>query len=361
MNDNNFNEATIDNLFLQNEDAIVDNYIIQSLRKNNFQGSIKSIEKKKMIATLISAGITFLLTFPFMLFHYPFILWLIIAIVNFVIYFRLVKDSTLITIRKEVKSRPDEDIDNIVAPMLYDQAKPQGKLRAIIYVGLTIALPLMIFAKPHFMYEDASNGKYLRFYTCGIFSESDEVEIPDMVDGENVVGLRGDVFKESSLKKIKLPKMMDTIRGNSFENSEDLTHIVLPENLSYLGGESFKGCTSLTEISIPAKVDTIRSETFKGCKNLSLVEFLGPVKVIGKHAFRHTTISHLEIPEGTTQILKAAFARCHNLKEIKLPSTIEFVGEDAFEGCKSLKTIYVPLNFEMPANSYDPKVEIKSY
>ena len=51
-----------------------------------------------------------------------------------------------------------------------------------------------------------------------------------------------------ALSEVKLPKNIDVIRGNTFEDCIALQNITLPANLTSIKANAFKGCTNLTSV-----------------------------------------------------------------------------------------------------------------
>ena len=332
--ENNNTQQVIDPLYLKSENEILQTYINGELSKINFdtkKESLSHLEKKKLTATLISAPINLILIIVFQVFHYTVIGLIFLIFINFLIWRKFTKAPVTDFFIKEIKSRPDENFSDVIAPQLYDRCKNARLLRALIYVACTFLLPALIFLKPHVFYEDSPEGKYVRFYTEGLMSE-DNLIIPDEVDGKKVVGLRGDVFNSTSLKSVTLPDNIDTIRGHAFEDCTELETINFPKKLKYIGGYAFKNCKKITEVTIPKNITRIAGNTFENCERLQTVKFEEPsmLSEISAHAFQNTALKSIKLPESVKDIGSSAFRDCRKLTEALVPEDCR-INERAFE------------------------------
>ncbi|MBR6278126.1 MAG: leucine-rich repeat domain-containing protein [Bacteroidales bacterium] len=409
-------QQIVDPLFLKSEKEIITEYINRELVKNNMdlkKDSLKHIERKKLIAVSISTAISFILIVLFRVFHYSNYSAGFLVILNIVFVLKVFcKASAADFFYKQVIGRPDENISDIIAPQLYDKCKNQSVLRFLIIIGGVFVIPFLLFMNSHVLYEDGPNGKYVRFYTSGVIGDN-QVIIPDEVDGVKVVGIRGDVFRNSSITKIQLPESIDTIRGHAFENCEELSYINFPKNLRYIGASAFYGCCLLKEVNIGENVkyighsafefcssanfsfsenlvlDSIASRAFYYCRNLG-GSFRIPkgITEIKSQAFYSTSITEVIIPEEITRIGGYAFCDCYDLKnvifegnsslnrigghafedcfeltEITLPPSLKEIGSSAFRSCDALRIVKVPKDCQINDKAFknSPNVEIVKY
>ncbi len=333
-------QEVIDPLFLKSENEILTRFIEKELSKSGVdmkKESLTHLEKKKLVATIISALINLILIIVFKVFHYPTFFLLVLCLVNFIIWLKFTVSEMKDFFIKEIKMRPDESFSDIIAPQLYDRCKNQRGLRLFIYVGCTALIPLLMFWSSHIFYEDGPGGKYVRFYTEGFFSE-DNVEIPQMIDGKFVVGIRGDVFKNTSIEFVKLPDNIDTIRGHAFENCENLQTINLPKKLKYIGGYCFAGCQNLNLIDIPESVGEIGGYCFADCKNLDKIVLPEGIKEIRGNCFAGSGIRKLSLPNSVERIGGHAFEGIL-LDTLIVPESVKSIGSSAFRDCKNLRLV----------------------
>lgn len=288
---------------------------------------------------------------------------LLVIPINFFIWKFFTKSTIVDFFNKEVVSRPDENISDIVAAQLYDRCKNQKFLRLLILIAGTFIIPIMIFFSNHIFYEDGPGGKYVRFFTEGVFSKSDIV-IPNEIDGQKVVGIRGDVFRNTSIVNVILSENIDTIRGHAFEDCEKLESINLPEKLKYIGGYAFANCKNLNtklpqsvsyiggyafshcenaQLEVSENIDSIGGYAFEYCVNLRKVTLNKNIPEICGGTFSYTSIEEIFIPESVTRIGGSAFEGCSNLTKLEfaLNSNVTRIGGHAFEYC-ALSEVYIP-------------------
>lgn len=313
--------ATIEALYQKSEKEIIEELIKECANKNNYNinATIPEMKKRKIILTAICGLISFILT-SLIFFHISFLI-ILLDIINIIVYFIVIKNfNTMKYLIKEIKSRPDEDIEYVVSNVLSNAST--FKYSSIIYTSImliSIIVPLIIFSKPHYFYEYTKDGYYLRFYTTSLKAE-EHITIPENYKGKKVIGIRGNVFKNlKSLKKVTLPDTMEVIRGHAFDGDYSLVSINLPANLTYLGGGAFKNCYKLKDITLPESLTEIHGNTFED-----------------------TAIEYIEIPDTVIDIGGSAFKNCSYLKTVKLPNNITEIHGNTFENCVRLESIDIP-------------------
>lgn len=320
--------ATIDPRFGQNVhtdnvvNAIILNEISKYTNENPSKATTAPIEKKKNITIGISAGISLIFIVLSQFFHWGIFLTAVLVGINLLVCYMFTKDMSLCNnLKKEVKARPDEPIENIVANASVEICKSKGTLRKGVYIGLVGVLPLGMFGQSHIFYETAPDGKYVRYYMDGVFSGETDIVIPETIDGMVVKGIRGDAFKGTNITSISLPNTIDTIRGHAFEDCAELREINLPENLEYIGGYAFSGCRKIRNITLPEKITEIHGNTFMYCTNLESVIINEGVTVIGGSAFRNCrSLDQVVLPHSLKEIHSSAFRDCPKLREVEVPA-----------------------------------------
>lgn len=292
-------------------DNIAIDILKAEIAKYNGNGSAStySIERKKNIIFGIAAAISIIMMVLSQIIHVGWLPGIISAVFILVISFGISLNLDLETkLLDELKHRPDEPIENIVAAAGPDICKSKTLLRTGVYVILVGLLPAAYFSQNHIFYDTAPEGKYVSCYTDGILDKKTTLTIPETVDGMEVKGIRNEAFKNTSITSISLPNTIDSIGGYAFEGCSSLSEIDLPENLRHIGGYAFAGCSSLSEIKIPKNITEIRGHTFEGC----------------------TSLSSVKIPKTVMEIRSSAFRDCPNLRNIELPQGCE-VNERAFK------------------------------
>ncbi|MBQ7668649.1 MAG: leucine-rich repeat protein [Clostridia bacterium] len=340
-------------------------------------GDSKLIHKKSaiklMIARFILALITFLVIAYICLYHENYPLCALIEIIAIFIYIKVASSFSIVNfIKKELKARPDDNMEYIIASAK-ENALPKRTLKSIIIIPLTLLICLLVFAKPHIIYEKV-NGSYLvRYYTLALFNDS-VVEIPDEYKGEKVIEIRGKTFYNmKKIKEIKLPRYLTSIRGSAFEGT-NIENIVIPENVETIGGSAFRNCKNLSQISLPYGLKEIDGGAFAGCSSLSYIEIPESVISIGGETFQNsglkdiilppgiteirgntfenTYLSSIVIPDGVTRIGGHAFYGCNNLSAVTVPESVTEIGSSAFRNCGSLNYIKIPAHTDVNERAF---------
>ena len=314
------------------DSVILRHFIELELEKNHLspKTEIPAIARKKLIFTCIFSLITLALLST-VFFHIETPVWKL-EYLNIGLYiFFMFRFNTMSYLMKEVKSRPDEDIGYIVTSLMSESSsRKRSLILRLSIIAVSLVLPVLIFFQPHMIFEHSDEGCYLRFYTKGILPQH-TVEVPAQHRGEDVVGIRGEVFCDMpELETVILPDTIDVIRGYAFAYCPNLTTVVMPETLSYLGGSAFEHCSSLENIVIPEGLTEIKGSTFDGCSSLDFVV----------------------IPEGVTRIGGHAFYYCVSLEDVVFPSTLQEIGSSAFRDCWALGTVFLPEGVEVDERAF---------
>ena len=320
--------ADFDPLFAMPEEKCVEAFI-----KREMQDLIpEDMLRRKNILNLIFAVLLFVYVSLFF-FHFPMITYVLGFLILAVYAFCTGRYQLMRYLKKEIKSRPQEKISNIVLNVKAALVQDYSKKLKWILMAVAVAGSLLLFSKPRIFYEQSQEGYYVRFYTYGLTNMT-TATIPAAYQGEKVVGLRGNTFSNMPfLREVILPDTITEIRGQAFKNCGSLESVRLPEHLTYLGGEAFYHCTSLEEVNLPDGLTEIKGSTFEECSSLQCIEIPDNVTRIGGHAF-YGNISLEEVvisPDSKLQeIGSSAFRCCDSLREITLPRST-FVNGRAFK------------------------------
>ena len=309
-------------IYQKSNNALLRHFIKQELQKNNLstKTDIPVIARKKLIVTCIFSLLTLaLVSTEFFHFSQPLLKWELLNIALYIFF--LYRFNTMNYLMKEVKNRPDEDIGFIVTSLLSDSGSPvRARVLRWSILAAGFILPVVLFLQPHMIFEHGPEGCYLRYYTKGIMPQY-TVEVPAQHKGEDVVGIRGNVFANlEGVYTVILPDTIDVIRGHAFYYCYDLETVVMPQTLSYLGGSAFENCYFLNDITIPQGLTEIKGSTFDSCGSLT----------------------NIKIPEGVTRIGAHAFYFCTELQHVSFPSTLREIGSSAFRDCWELQFAVLP-------------------
>lgn len=325
-----------DPLFAMPEEDCVEGFIKREMQRAGITEEQNLIPedmlRRKNILNAILAVLLFVYISLFF-FHFPMKTY-VIGLLILVVYAFLTSRYQLIKyLKKEIRSRSQEKISNIVMNVKASMVPDYSKKLKWVLMAVAVAGSLLLFSKPRIFYEQADDGYYVRFYVYGLTNMT-TATIPDTYQGEKVVGLRGNTFSNMPfLSEVTLPDSITEIRGQAFKNCRSLERVTLPEHLTYLGGEAFYHCSSLEEVNLPAGLTEIRGNTFEECTSLLRIEIPDNVTRIGGHAFYgNTSLEEVVISPDSKlqQIGSSAFRCCDSLREITLPRGVS-VNERAFK------------------------------
>lgn len=325
-----------DPLFAMSEEDCVEEFIKREMQRAGITEEQNLIPedmlRRKNILNVIFAVLLFVYISLFF-FHFPTKTYVIGFLILAVYAFWTGSYGLMRYLKKEIKSRPQEKVSNIVMNVKASLVPDYSKKLKWALMAVAVAGSLLLFCKPRILYEQATDGYYVRFYTYGVTNMTTAV-IPDTYHGQNVVGLRGNTFSNMPfLREVTLPDTVTEIRGQAFKNCRKLERVTLPERLTYLGGEAFYHCSSLEEVNLPAGLTEIRGSTFEECSSLQRIEIPDNVTRIGGHAFYgNTSLEEVVISPDSRlqQIGSSAFRCCDALQEITLPRGVS-VNERAFK------------------------------
>ena len=319
-------ERIFSNQSITKADDMLKNYVDAFLAENGLKSRITpSVFWRRILFSVVYSLLVFILIVIRCLYHtsggFLFLLFFVLTAVYVVLMLRTGVKKWLL---KEVKKRPQDPIDNILASQV------SGLKRGWLSLVLAIALPIVtllgsaiLFFKPHIIYERNNYYGYsVRYYTLAIRSE-DTVVIPDTYKGRPVNEIRGSTFLKMGFSSIKLPASLNEIRGNTFEACKNLRSIDIPSGVTRIGGSAFQNCSALKRVTLPSTLKEIGGSAFRDCVNLDDI-----------------SLSQTKL----TRIGTSAFRGCRSLKSVTLPATVTSIGDSAFRECFGLKKITIPLN-----------------
>ncbi len=205
----------------------------------------------------------------------------------------------------------------------------------------------------YYLVEDSINGPARAIiYGYKDCPYSDEIIIPEEIDGYKVAELWENVFTDSNVKSVYVPATVNYIALNAFENASELEEIICEEGGEYI---SVDGCLYNSEGYILLKVpeakteineypENIRTIYENAFRNSSVKEVILPETVVNirEYSFAFSGVEKVVIPENVTLICEFAFYGSENLKEVVLPQSLEEIAANAFGHCSSLTDIYLP-------------------
>jgi len=364
--------SAFDNIYSLTEDKMLEEVIKKEMVKAGFNEKEKlipsNILKRKKILNIIFSILVFVYV-SMIFFHFPLKTYVFGALI-LIVYFIVTRRYNFIKyLTKEIKSRPQEKISNIVMNVKNSFVVDSSKKVFFISLLVALVLPAIIFIKPRIIYEKIDGGYGVRYYIYGVTNFTTAV-IPETHNGEKVISLRGNAFSNMShlekvelsdnikeirgqafmncynLKSVKMSKNLEYLGGGAFRNATSIDNIVLPNTLTYLGGEAFYGASSLTSIELSNSLDEIRGSTFENCKSLKSIIIPSSVKRIGGSAFAGSGLTNIELPSELVEIGGGAFRGCKSLTSIEIPDSVISIGGEAFYEARALKSVKLSRNIE---------------
>ena len=138
-------------------------------------------------------------------------------------------------------------------------------------------------------------------------TNAEEVRIPKIIQGQNVVGIGERAFIGKDIKRVYLPSTIQYIKRKAFSGCHQLEHISIPEGIKEMGEYSFS-LTGLREVIIPKSIRKIPKDCFSECSQLKKIELKEGLCYIGRYAFSATKLEEIVIPASVSIIEYNAFA-----------------------------------------------------
>jgi hypothetical protein len=132
------------------------------------------------------------------------------------------------------------DAENNISPLLYASFLPTN-------------LPENPHSDFEYRYDSMLGGVVLTKYK-GV---STMVRIPDEIEGEPVVSIGKEAFRNSEITNVYIPANVLRIGEGAFANCPKLSSVRVPDTVTGVGYGAFDGCAGLTNLTMPIGVPTI--------------------------------------------------------------------------------------------------------
>lgn len=363
--------VAFDEKYLKNEKALLKDMLIEELElqgENAKKFEISSAESKKDWLLVILIIISFICSLMF-LFNASLVYCALAEIVAICIYFIIsLRYSTMNVLMRKAKKNPDKEIFQIVVEAKAEKREESipRAIKLLAGVIIAIAIPFACFYKPTVLYLRYGSGYSVFRYTRDFTGSKKEVVIPETYKGKNVIAIGESAFENTNVRKVILPKSLESIKTRAFYNCEALESINIPKNVFEIRASAFENCHNLKNITLPERLKDIRARAFANDYSLVEIELPAALEYLGAGAFSFcSSIKEITIPEGVTEINGQTFEYCTSLKKVNmhdniisihgetfvgdvlldnvvLPSKITEVKGSTFEGCSSLSSIVIP-------------------
>lgn len=184
---------------------------------------------------------------------------------------------------------------------------PRGSHRIpiLILIGLSILGIVLFFAipltapvndTPWFYIEDG-----ILYFDEGLYTGPAELTVPEQIQGQTVLGLGQDCFRDCTmLTTVILPDTIEIIGKSAFSGCTSLRGIYIPEGVTLIHPYAFANCTALEAICIPSTTEYIGNNCFDGCEKLSYILYNGEFAVWEQLYDEHINIkTHVYCTDGT--------------------------------------------------------------
>ncbi len=178
------------------------------------------------------------------------------------------------------------------------------------------------------------------------------VEFPEKIDGNTVVGLGDFLFNEqSSIETVTIPDNICHIGASAFYGTSITEFIVSDSHTMYkaIDGVLFSKDGIAIVAYPPKKKDTSYvvpdgvEEIYHGCfaSNTYVEDITLPEGLIyvDSWAFAYTPVQKLEMPETVQGLEPYACAYMTRLTDFETPENLAYIGSGAFAGCSNLVNV----------------------
>lgn len=268
MHDERKKEVAQKLLYSKSEKNILKSIIkdeLKNLGENAKKITTTAINSKKNVITIILGVLTFVFASMYF-FNVEWKYCLICEAVILLVYLILQRSCNIINvIAKRAKKNPDEDISQMILEVTNNKKNIRFSttLKTCIAIILALVASTAIFSKPRLLFCNYGDGYAVIRYTKGLEKQDDTIVIPDTYKGKDVVSIEAEALKNTSVKSVKLPEKLKTIKYKAFYNCLNLESIDIPQNVVEIRASAFENCTNLKTVSLPNGLLDIRASAFK--------------------------------------------------------------------------------------------------
>lgn len=176
--------------------------------------------------------------------------------------------------------------------------------------------------------QGSSLGKGIRITSYNGFATK-RVIVPREIDGKPVVSIGENVFMNTEIEEVILPKSVKSIGRGAFSGCKNLHQIDLPDSVETLGTDCFSG-SGLESLAFPNALREIPSYCCRNCLQLKKVSFGNRIKKIEYCAFQGCKIlRRISLPESLEEIDFRSFAAT-GITTMVFPGRVQQVSNEIF-------------------------------
>ena len=359
--------VTVDSKYLKNEKNIIKNLIREEIE--NQGEKIQSLttpelNKKINITVLIWGILTAVYTLLY-IFNVEFKTCIICEGITILIYFIVTRQFNIVNvIYKKAKKLPNKDITKIVTEVKNNKKQIAFPLylRTGLTVIITIIIPILIFSSPKLLYFKYGDGYAVIKYTRDFKNNIENIVVPDTHNGKNVIAIGMGAFENTNIKRVILPKNLESIKSKAFYGCENLERINIPPKVTEIRASAFENCTNLQRVFLPNGIINIRASAFKNAEKLNGVELPESLEYLGAGAFYNCkSLTEITIPSKVIELNGETFKYCTSVKRINLHDNIISIHGECFSGDSRLDNVILPSKIkEIRGNTFENCIELSS-
>ena len=133
-----------------------------------------------------------------------------------------------------------------------------------------------------------------------------EVNIPNYINGELVVSIGEEAFKDKLITKVNLPNYLVEIKDSAFVGCK-IFHLKLPNSVEVLGNSSFRGNSVLETIEFSSQLKKVGDHCFSE-NTLKSLDLPSSLEYIGDYGFSNNNITVVNFSESILKIDDANFS-----------------------------------------------------
>lgn len=174
----------------------------------------------------------------------------------------------------------------------------------------------------------------------GSKSQTDNLVIPETIDGLPVTKIDLYSFEFLSIKSVTFPDSLKEIDSYSFSDCPNLTEVTLPANIERLGFHVFENCTSLKTINFPDHLVKTNDFTFENTPWLDEQRKANPLVIVNNAVIdARTTTGDVVVPSGVKYVAGGAFSKNDKVTSVVLPTSVTEIADSTFWMCSNLKSV----------------------
>lgn len=161
-------------------------------------------------------------------------------------------------------------------------------------------------------------------------------------------------FKGAQIEKLNLTPYMTTIATGAFAVCRKLTTLKIPKSIQTIEAQAFENCEGLAgDITIPKTVSTLGTAAFRHCNSLNqlIFEENGQLTSIAPYLANDSGLTYLRVPSHITQIGEGAFGNCNKLQKVVLMSSNLTMGANVFANTATRLSVAGPIDWSLGAGN----------